>query len=153
MNERHLIALVDGNEDDLFLMKRAFRAVGVANPIITFSNFERYLAYLRGSGVYADREKHPLLKILVLDLTARPHDWLELLDETRKVPGLEHVPVVAFTSSEEGPQVQKAYDRGANAVFTKGNELNSMAQTIRDLEFLEDILSPKVEGVRSMKAA
>lgn len=153
MNERHLIALVDGNEDDLFLMKRAFRAVCIANPIVTFSNFERYLAYLRGEEPYADREEHPLPKILVLDLTARSRDWLVLLDETRKIPGLEHVPVIAFTSAEKGPQTQKAYDHGANAVFTKGSELNSMAKTIRELEFLEDILDPKFDGARSIEAA
>jgi CheY-like chemotaxis protein len=153
MQSPHLILLVDSRTDDLFLMQRAFRAVGVHNPIRAIPDLDECRNYLLGRGCYADREKHPLPSILVLDLMYSCGCAFELLEEIRRSPSLQNIPVIVFAPNERGQFVQRAYDLGANAVFTKGIELNSLARTIRDLEFLEDLLHPKSEGSRGENAA
>jgi CheY-like chemotaxis protein len=153
MQSSHLILLVDSRADDLFLMQRAFRAVGIQNPIRAIHDLKEGQSYLRGEGCYADRKQHPLPSILVLDLMCSLGCAFELLRETRRLPGLENIPIIVFAPHERARVVQQAYDLGANAVFTKGIELNSLAKTIRDLEFLEDLLHPKTGDSREESAA
>jgi CheY-like chemotaxis protein len=153
MQSPHLILLVDSRTDDLYLMQRAFRAVGVHNPIRALHELDECRDYLRGRGIYGDRKAYPLPSILVLDLMYSLGCAFDLLAEVRTMPGLENIPIIVFVPNEHGTMVQRAYDLGANAAFTKGIELQSLAKTIRELEFLEDLLRMKAERSGNESAA
>jgi hypothetical protein len=61
------LLLVEDDPNDVVLMERAFRKARLANPLQVVADGEQAIAYLSGSGEYADRERHPL-PVLILDV-------------------------------------------------------------------------------------
>jgi CheY-like chemotaxis protein len=68
MGTRRPILLVDDNEDDVLLMKRALKDAGVQNPVFVAEDGQQAIDYLSGTGPYADRGSFPLPWIAFLDL-------------------------------------------------------------------------------------
>ena len=52
MNEKQTILLVDDSENDLFLMRAAFKKAKCNNPLQEVHNGEEAIAYLKGEGPY-----------------------------------------------------------------------------------------------------
>lgn len=153
VNAAGLILLIDREVNDLFLLQHALKSVGIRNPIKALSSLREGRQYLVGAGHFADRARHPLPILIVLDLTFTTECAVELLRSLRKIPELQNVPVIAMVSAQRSLLAQQAYDAGANAVFTKGIELAPLAETIRDLDFLEDLLVLKPMEAEDSAAA
>jgi len=68
MNEKHTILLVDDSENDLFLMRMAFKKAEFNVPLQEVHNGEQAIAYLKGDDPYSDRDKFPLPAVILLDL-------------------------------------------------------------------------------------
>ena len=68
MTTRRAILLVEDNEDDVFLMKRALKSAGITNPLQVVEDGQRAVDYLAGKGQFSDREKYPFPAIMFLDL-------------------------------------------------------------------------------------
>src|ERR1051325_1367965 len=66
------ILLAEDDENDVFLMGRAFDRAGIPNPLFVVHNGQEAIDYLSGKGAYAQRDKHPLPGLLLLDLTFWP---------------------------------------------------------------------------------
>ena len=62
------ILLAEDDENDVMLIRRAFAKSHVVNPIACVKNGEEAVAYLSGDGEYADRLRHPLPFMMLLDL-------------------------------------------------------------------------------------
>jgi CheY-like chemotaxis protein len=62
------LLLVEDNEDDVFLMKRALQGAHVVNPLHIVEDGQEALDYLSGNGKFADREQYPLPAVVFLDL-------------------------------------------------------------------------------------
>src|SRR6266513_2945274 len=75
--DAHPILIADDSEADIFFLLRAMNQSGVANPIHVVRDGKAALAYLKGSGVYADRAKYPVPGIVLLDLRMPGHDGFE----------------------------------------------------------------------------
>ena len=52
MTREETILLVEDNEDDAFLMRRALRAAGITNPLQVVVDGQKVIDYLSGAGVY-----------------------------------------------------------------------------------------------------
>ena len=61
----------------------------------------------------------PMPDLVLLDLNLPKIDGLEVLREIRKLPGLERLPVVVFTGSENPLDAASVYEAGANCFVTK----------------------------------
>jgi len=69
MNElSKTILLIEDNEDDVFVMERAFKQAGITNPVEVVTDGQQALDYFGGTGKYTDRERYPLPFIVFLDL-------------------------------------------------------------------------------------
>lgn len=145
MESAHIILVVDGNADDLILLRYAFAAVGIHNPWRVADTLAMCRRYLNGTGEFADRNTHPLPKIIILDLTSPVGCPFELLREIRAQDALKNTPIIALGMSDGGRSAQRAFDAGANAFFDKGVDLFALARALNELEFLEDIRSRKTE--------
>ena len=55
-----VILLAEDFESDVLLMRRAFEKAKIVNPLQVVGDGEQVVAYLRGEGLYADRERYPL---------------------------------------------------------------------------------------------
>src|SRR5581483_1794343 len=99
--------------------RRAFAKANVPNPLIIVGDGDAAIAYLAGVDGYADRTRFPLPALVLLDLKLPRRSGLEVLEWIRKQPGVRRIPVVVLTSSRQRPDVDCAYDLGANSYLVK----------------------------------
>jgi len=64
----NLVLIVEGNEDDVFFLHRAFKKAEIVNPVQVVSTGHDAMAYLAGTDPYSNWEKFPLPSIVLLDL-------------------------------------------------------------------------------------
>ncbi len=143
----HTILLVEDDPNDVLLIRRAFRKSNVANPIQVVGDGEEAIAYLSGQGPYADRERYPLPLLLLLDLKLPRKSGFEVLEWLRQQPGLKRLPVVVLTSSAETPDVNRAYDLGANSYLVKPVRFEDLLHMVRTLNLYWLIINEKPDLV------
>jgi CheY-like chemotaxis protein len=111
--------LVEDNEDDVFLMRRALQGARVVNPLYVVEDGQEALDYLSGAGKFADRDQFPLPAVVFLDLKLpliSGHDVLAWIRQQRE---LETVVVIVLTSSNEASDLSRCYALGANSYLVK----------------------------------
>jgi CheY-like chemotaxis protein len=113
------ILLVEDNEDDVFLMKRALKSAGIVNQLCVVEDGQQAVDYLAGERTYANRETYPLPAIVFLDLKLPLKNGLQVLEWIRKQSALENLVVVVLTSSNEPSDLREAYRLGANSYVVK----------------------------------
>jgi CheY-like chemotaxis protein len=114
---------VEDDKNDVFLMERAFGKASVPVQMQVARDGREALRYLRGEGKYADRERHPLPCLTLLDLNLPHVHGLEVLKQIRAEPRLRKLIVVVLTSSVADSDIEQAYDLGANSYLSKPNNL------------------------------
>ena len=119
-NQRFTVLLVEDDLNDIFLVKRAFRTAKISNPLQVVTDGEEAMAYLRGQGKYADRETHPLPKLMVMDIKMPRRSGFEVLEWVKGQAGsLRRIPIVIVSSSDNPADINRAYELGANAYMVK----------------------------------
>lgn len=86
-----VILLVDDNDADIFLAKRALRKCGITNPVVTAHDGVAALDYLFGTGVHAGRDPHDLPGVVLLDLKMPRLDGLTTLLRIRADERTRHL--------------------------------------------------------------
>ena len=86
---------------DVELTLDAFRERRLDNVIHTASNGQAAMDYLLGLGDFADRKKHPLPDLILLDLKMPIMDGHEVLSRIKQSETLKRIPVIVLTSSSE----------------------------------------------------
>jgi CheY-like chemotaxis protein len=119
MSERALILLVEDNADDAALLRRAFIKARVMNPLHLARTGEEAIAYLGGSGRYANRSEFALPSLVLLDLKMPGMDGFDVLRWIRQDPTLKALRVVVLSSSDDMRDVNTAYKLGANSFLIK----------------------------------
>jgi CheY-like chemotaxis protein len=133
MSATDTILLVEDNTTDVLLVRRALTRAGITNPIAIAADGDSAVNYLAGSGEYADRERHPLPALVLLDLKLPRRSGLEVLAWLRAQPDLRRTPVVVLTSSQQRPDVNRAYDLGANSYLVKPVEFDELQRMLDDV--------------------
>lgn len=124
------ILLVEDEENDVFLMKHAFAKSSVPADVRVARDGREALRYLHGEGEYADRERHPLPCLTLLDLNLPYVHGLEMLKQIREEPHLRKLIVVVLTSSVADFDIEQAYDLGANSYLSKPNNLEEVQELV-----------------------
>jgi CheY-like chemotaxis protein len=119
MSAPSLILLIDDSENDTILMRRAFIKSRLLNPLLAVASGEEAIAYLSGTGKYANRAEYPLPGLVLLDIKMNGMDGFDVLRWIRSQPGLKTLRVVMLTSSNEMRDVNLAYQLGANSFLIK----------------------------------
>jgi CheY-like chemotaxis protein len=127
------ILLVEDNEDDIFFMQRAFKQVGITNPIRVVEDGQAALDYLEGKGQFTDRDKFPFPYLILLDLKLPKVMGLDVLKRIRTNPALPSFLVVVLTSSSEQSDVQRAYRLGANSYLIKPANAERLVNLVKCL--------------------
>ena len=144
MNPReYVVLLADDDPNDVFLLQRAFQKTNIANPLRVVRDGEEAMAYLSGQDQYADRQRHPLPVLLLLDLKMPRKSGFEVLRWLRQQAGLKRLPVVVLTSSNQNPDINKAFDLGANSYIVKPGGFDSLVEMVKNLNLYWLILNEK----------
>lgn len=133
MDDQSTVLLVEDSPDDADLILHAFRKAGVENPVVVVGDGDTAIDYLSGRGEYADRQRFPVPRLILLDLKLPRRSGLEVLSAIRTTEAVRQTPVVVLTSSSREDDIRKAHDAGANAYLVKpigGDALVTMIRAI-----------------------
>ena len=131
----HSILVVEDSADDLALIRRAFQRGRIVNPVHVVSDGEEAISYLAGENQYADRARHPLPAMVLLDLRLPRKSGFEVLKWIRGHVDLSRLPVVILTTSHADADVNRAYELGANSYLVKPVSSDSLLQLVHALDF------------------
>jgi two-component system response regulator len=126
------ILLVEDNDDDVELTKRALERNRIANDLIVVNDGVAALEYLRAA-TSTGTGRPTLPALILLDLKLPRMDGLEVLQRLRADPKLRRQPVVILTSSKEEQDIVKSYDRGANSYIRKPVDFEQFSAAIKQL--------------------
>ena len=133
MNERQTILLVDDSENDLLLMRAAFKRAGCNMALQEVRNGEEAVPYLKGERQYCDRNKFPLPAVMLLDLNMPMKDGFDVLAWVRSQRGLKRLAVIILTASKRSQDVERAFDLGATSFLVKPGTLEGLTAMMRSL--------------------
>ena len=127
------ILLAEDDENDIFLMGRAFDRAGIPNPLFVVRNGQETVDYLAGTGDYAQRDKHPLPGLLLLDLKMPWMDGFDVLKWLRTHPQFDQLPVVVLTSSKLQSDVDKSRQLGVYDYRVKPHGFDDLVRLLDDV--------------------
>ncbi len=127
------ILLAEDDENDVFLMGRAFDRAGIPNPLIVVHNGQEAIDYLGGKGKFADRAKHPMPGLLLLDLKMPWMDGFDVLAWLRGQPQFNTLPVVVLTSSKLQADIDKSRDLGVYDYRVKPHTFDDLVRLLDDV--------------------
>lgn len=114
-----VILLVEDNEDDVFLTEQALKKLKCENPVRVVGDGDQAVNYLSGEGEFADREKFPFPRLVLLDLKLPYRSGLDILAWMREHGNLPRPFVAVLTGSNEPSDLRKAYELGCNTYLVK----------------------------------
>lgn len=123
------ILLVEDNDDDVRLTRRALQKNSISNQLIVVGDGAAALDHLQACT--GGRSELPAL--VLLDLKLPKIDGLEVLRRIRADPGLRRQPVVILTTSQEEQDIVRSYDIGANSYIRKPVDFEQFTAAIRQL--------------------
>ena len=125
--------MAEDDDNDVFFVERALKQADIIHPWHRVRNGEEAIAYLHGDGQYRDRERFPLPQFLLLDLKMPRKNGFEVIEWVRQQPGLKRLPIVVLTSSREDPDVNRAYELGANTYLVKPVKFENLVEMVKAL--------------------
>jgi len=128
------VLMIDDSEDDAELFTIVFSQANAGFELSYVLDPNQGLARLK-------REGHGF-RLVLLDLNMPERDGKDVLAELRRTPGLQHLPVIVFSSSDSPSDVRESYRLGANACVRKPPDLDSCREFVKRLgEFWLDTAS------------
>src|SRR5687768_15401153 len=108
MDKNYTILLVEDDENDALLLRRALKNSGVANPVKWLRNGWEAVQYLEGNGDYLDRKNDSTPKVIILDLKMPRMSGMELLKYLQDHPKVKVIPTVVLSSSRLPEDIEMA---------------------------------------------
>jgi CheY-like chemotaxis protein len=138
------ILLAEDDENDIFLMGRAFDRAGIPNPFLVVRNGQEAIDYLAGTGSYAQRDKFPLPGVLLLDLKMPWMDGFDVLRWLRTQHQFDALPVVVLTSSKLQADIDRSRDMGVYDYRVKPQQFEDLVRLLDDVRkcWLDEHFNP-----------
>jgi CheY-like chemotaxis protein len=132
MVENCTVFVVENNSDHIYYLEQAIRRVDLNCRLKIARYGNEAVLYLKGVGIYGDRETYPLPRVIVLDLDLPDGSALAVLSWIRQQPDLFGVAILAVAYPGQTQLVQEARKLGATAWFAKG-DIVPLVQTVQSL--------------------
>jgi CheY-like chemotaxis protein len=127
------ILLVEDNEEDAFLLRRALRLANVECSLQVAEDGQQATEYLGGTGKYADRVAHPFPSLVLLDLKLPYVHGFEVLGWMSTQMACKDLRVIILTSSGEDSDRARAEQFGIRSYFTKPPTRDLVAAVVKAL--------------------
>ena len=132
-NDNAYLMLVEDNEDDIELTKRAIESSLNTNKMVIARDGQEASDYLFSEGDYAGQENQ-LPGLILLDINLPRISGLELLRRIRADQRTKFLPVVVLTVSDEQQDILNSYEFGANSYIRKPINVSEFLDSIKELE-------------------
>jgi CheY-like chemotaxis protein len=132
MRKKGTVLLIDNSSDDTRLAELAFERAELDYSLMVLPDGLAAIDYLTGQGEYADRQRFPLPKLVLLDLALPGLHGFEVLHLLRSQEQLNKVPVTVFSGSDYTHDMNRAYELGANSFLVKPIEFEKFAAALKE---------------------
>jgi CheY-like chemotaxis protein len=133
MNAEATVLVAEDEPTDALILRLAFEAAGLANPLTIVSDGRTAVDYLSGIPPYDDRTAHPLPALLVLDLKMPRMNGFDVLTWLRAHPDFNALPAVVLSSSSADEDIERARSLGARDYFVKPYSLDDLIAILHRL--------------------
>jgi CheY-like chemotaxis protein len=112
-------------------MRLAFRKVAPNTILRTLDNGEDALAYLAGTGKFANRQDFPFPVVMLLDIKMPRMNGFEVLAGVSKLKLRQPPFIIVLSSSKLQVDIDKADALGASFFHTKPGDFDSLCELIK----------------------
>ena len=126
MRSSKSILLIEDDNVDVMTVERVFRDLKIANQLVSTSNGEQALEYLRTNG-----NKKPC--VILLDLNMPKMNGTEFLKIVKTDEALKKIPVVVLTTSSQQQDVVESFKLNVAGYMVKSADYAKFIETIRTI--------------------
>jgi CheY-like chemotaxis protein len=130
MARKPVILLVEDDADDATLIQRTLRAAKMSEEVVLVNDGPDAIRYFNGELEYANREKFPIPRLVLLDLKLPTMSGFEVLKRIRSRAEFDQVKIVVLTASTAIQDANRAYKLGANSFLVKPIEAANVQAVI-----------------------
>ncbi|MDH2908739.1 MAG: response regulator [Candidatus Eremiobacteraeota bacterium] len=123
------ILLIEDNDDDIELTKRAFEKNHILNEIVVLRDGEKAVQFLFDKAF----EGRGTPQFILLDLKLPKVSGLELLERIRNHDATLLIPTVILTSSKQEEDLLAGYRLGVNSYVRKPVDFNEFVEAVRQV--------------------
>src|SRR4051812_45479423 len=109
----------DDDQNDRELLKLAAFRHTVPIRVSEAGDGVEVIEYLQGTGRFADRARHPLPDLLLMELTMPRLNGFAVLEWLQDHSTFRSIPAIVLSASSFEQDIQEAYRCGAKTYFTK----------------------------------
>lgn len=120
------LLFVEDNEDYIDFVGRAVHKINNGLRYHYITDGEVAIDYLEQQSL-----SNAVAKVILLDIDLPGINGLDLLQKIRKIPQLQYVPVIMFSTSDNPQDIKQSYDYGANAYLVKPVGFSSLTETLK----------------------
>ena len=128
------ILVVEDSPDDAEILEDAVQGARLRNPVHFVEDGATAVAYLEGSGIYADRKKYPFPGLVILDINLPKLNGLQVLERIRSSDRTKHLPVVMLTVSNSDEDVLRSYELDTVVYIQKPVTADNLSAVVQSLE-------------------
>lgn len=125
------ILLVEDNEGDVFLTKRAFKKANFPNNLHVAADGDEAFEMLNKKGDYKD---FTTPDIILTDINLPKMDGKQILKKIKEDESLRRIPVVILTSSKADRDIMESYDLQASGYIIKPVNLHNFCEVAAAIE-------------------
>jgi len=125
-----IVLMADDDEDDTFLVQRAFAETGIPVELRFVPSGEDLLNYLFRCGKYKDPSLFPHPSLVFLDLNMPGKGGYEALAEIKADPTVKNIPIVVYTTSSNEMDIRRCYELGANSYVVKPDNFHALVDVL-----------------------
>ena len=122
------IVLIEDNEDDIVLTRRALTTNNIRNPLVIARDGAEALELLLGANGNTVKPA-----VILLDLHLPKVDGLSVLKQLRDDARTSSTPIVVLTSSKEEEDVIAGYELHANSYIRKPVDFDQFTEVVRQI--------------------
>jgi len=131
MLREYPILLVEDNQDDIVITRRAMTKGRIRNKLYIVHDGEEAIEFFRKKGRHKDA---PTPALVLLDLKMPKLDGFEVLREIKRDDELKTIPVIVLTSSGSDADIERAYKLGCNNYIVKPVSFENFIKTVVEIK-------------------
>lgn len=121
------ILLVEDDRVDVMTVERAFKDLGITNPLVHAVNGEQALAYLKDDG-----NKEPC--IILLDLNMPKMSGIEFLEVIKADKTLKTIPVIVLTTSRNERDIDESFELNVAGYMVKPADYAKFVEAVKTID-------------------
>ena len=128
-----MILVVEDNNNDFFVLQLAFEQAGFRHKLYRARDGKEAINFLKGTGIFCDRETFPFPDLLLLDLKPATGGSFEVLTrlQDERIP---YLPVVLMSAFLDPKDIRRAQELGAQDYLLKPTHFEKVMELARALD-------------------